>query len=346
MSAVLFGALLVPRAANAQPTSFAECLPQPTLPLPTCVAAETSEEHAQVTLMRARAWLRAQQFAPAAEHLAPSLHSLRESSDIGLQVRIHSELGEALLGLGRSADAELELRAAAQLWASEPALSWLRSLPAGEVGGRALRGAVDAASRAVLRIAELHWQNEALPPPRFAERDSLQPFAPRRDSELSQRERAVREAWGKRQRAAFIHFVQTQVPPWVERRRTALQIAERELQQVYLMPPVVTPEWRIAVAADIGRWWMDFAEQQETVAETCGSACDEFRALRYSTFDNSWEQDKQRARSALEVGVALSRRYRLVTEHTLVCEQRLAKAFRSEYRRLDELVPAAHWGAP
>jgi hypothetical protein len=156
----------------------------------------------------------------------------------------------------------------------------------------------------------------------------------------------VRQAWGKRQRAAFLHFVQTEVPPWWERRRAALEVAERELEQVYLVPPVASPEWRIAVAADIGSWWMGFAQEQAAVADSCGSACDEFRAIRYGTFDDPWEPDKQRARGALETCIALSRQHRLLTEYTLRCERWLARTYKHDYAELDELTPSARWGAP
>lgn len=338
-------AFLVPVLARAQPNaaSLAECLPQPTLPLPTCVPAESVEEHALVTLSRARAWLQTQQFTAAAQHLAASLRSLQGSADIGLRVRSHSLHGQALLGLSRFAEAKAELRAASSLWASQAALSWLRSLPVGRGSQRTLDLAADAASRAALSVAELHLRDGDVAPPRFAQGESPEPFAPRRDGELSQRERTVRDAWAERQRAAFVRFLQAQVPPWLARRRAAIQAAERELKQVYLVPPVLAPAWRVAVAADIGSLWSRFAEQQQRVAESCGRACDEFRT--YSNVADSWEPDKQRARRAFEAGVAVSRQYRLLTEYTLVCEHWLARTFSREYSRLDELLPSAHWRA-
>jgi hypothetical protein len=309
------------------------------------VPAETVEEHALVTLVRARAWLRNQQFAEAAEHLAATLDKLERSADIGLLVRSHSAYGEALLGLARFSDAEAELRAASSLWASEAALSWLRSLPSGPDSRRALQLATDAASRAALSIAELHVRDGDVAPPRFAQAESPEPFAARRDSELSQRERAARDAWSEQRRTAFVRFLRAQVPPWLARRRAAIQAAERELEQVYLVPPALAPAWRVAVAADIGSLWSRFAEQQQSIDASCGNACDKFR-FAFSNIDDSWEPDKQRARRAFESCVALSRQYRLLTDYTLVCEHWLARTFKRDYARLDELVPSAHWGAP
>jgi len=298
-----------------------------------------------VTLVRARAWLKNQQFASAAPHLAVSLESLRGSDDLGLLVQSHAAYGEALLGLARPAEAEAELRAASSLWASESALVWLRSLPAGSDSERRWRGAADAAFRAVLRIAEQHAAAAELPPPPFASGASPLPFSPRQDSELSPSERAVRQAWIKQQRTAFVRYWQREIPPWWARRRAALQAAEKELEQVYLVPPTPAPEWRVAVAADIGQMWMRFAEAQRDVAESC-SGCRESSTLYYGTFDDSWEPDKQRARDAFETCIALSRQHRLLTEYTRLCEHWLARTYKHDYAELDELVPTAHWGAP
>jgi hypothetical protein len=100
-------------------------------------------------LERIRRWLR-------------DLRSSERRRDVSLLVRSHSLLGEAWLGLSRFAAAEEELRAASRLWASTAALSWIRSLPAGEASQRSIQLAADAVSRAV-RSA---WKNHQLTLPR------------------------------------------------------------------------------------------------------------------------------------------------------------------------------------
>jgi hypothetical protein len=335
----------VPAPIRATPESTPECLPKATLPLPSCVAPEDIREHALVTLQRAGAWLRAEEFATAAERLSKDLHSIERSRDVGLVVRSHSLLGEAWLGLSRFSAAEEQLRAASRLWASTAALSWIRSLPAGEASQRSIQLASDAASRAVLRLAELHSRNASMAPPRFAQGESPQPFGSRRDSELNGTERALRSAWKNRQQTAFVRYLWEDVAPWVRHQRTELEAAERELQQVYLVPPVTGPEWRVAVAADIGSLWNRFAERQRAIERSCGVACDGLLSF-YGNLGDSWEPDLRRARNAFDACLALSRKYRLLTAYTLVCEHGLARSFQREHARLDELVPTAHWGAP
>jgi hypothetical protein len=75
-------------------------------------------------------------------------------------------------------------------------------------------------------------------------------------------------------------------------------------------------------------------------------ACEELRVTYFGNLDASWEPDLRRARNAFEVCLALSRKYRLLTEYTLECEHGLARSFRPNHAKLDELVPTAHWGAP
>lgn len=348
MGVLFLAALLAPAPARAQanaPLALGECLPQPTLPLPTCVPAVTVEEHGLVTLMRARAWLKGQQFAEAAQALAKSLGQLAGTADVGLLVQSHAAYGEALLGLSRLPAAEKELHAAAGLWASEAALTWVRSLPSREGSQRSLELAADAASRAVMRLAESHLQNAEVPLPRFTQGAALEPFAPRQDGQLRPAERAARQAWAKRQRAAFIRYLQEQVAPWLESRLQAIAVAEQELEQVYLVP-VLAPQARVAVAANVGSLWAKLVEGYRTASDSCGSACKEFHNAYYGTFDSPDEPYKQLARSAFEAGIALSRQQRFVTEYTLMCERWLARNYRSAYAGFDELVPPADWAAP
>ena len=346
MGVLFLGVLLLPATARAQtnaaPLALGDCLPRPTLPLPTCVPAVTVEEHALVTLMRARAWLRGQQFAEAAQALVKSLSQLAGTADVGLLVQSHAAFGQALLGLSRLPAAEKALQGASGLWASEAALTWIRSLPSSEDGQRSLELAADAASEAVLRLAESHLRSAEVALPRFTQGAALEPFAPRQDSQLRPTELAARQAWAKRQRAAFIRYLQEQVAPWLESRHQAIAEAEQELERVYLVP-VLAPQARVAVAANVGSLWARLVEGYRTASDSCGSACKEFHNAYYGTFDSPDEPYKQLARSAFEVGIALSRQHQFVTEYTLICERWLARNYRGQYASFDELVPSADW---
>lgn len=343
--ALVVGISLVSAPVRASPNLGAECLPKPTLPLPSCVPVADAREQALLTLQRSHAWIRTGQLLKAATILAESIGTLDASADVGVLVRSHSLHGEALLGLSSLSAAEAAFRAASNSWAGERALAWIRALPAGEASQRSIQLASNAAALAALRLAEMRMAHVDLALPPFTRGESAQPFAPRPDAELSRAEHAVRAAWRERQRAAFVSYLEERVAPWASRQRAAIQMAERELERVYLVPPVLAPEWRVAVAADIGALWDRFVGRQKRIEASCGVACDELR-VAYSSLDDVWQPDKQRARAAFEVCIALSRRYRLLSEYTLRCEHWLARNYAPEYQLLDELMPTAHWTTP
>jgi len=324
MSAFLVGGLLVaPALAQVPPPplSLGECLPKATEPLPTCVPAANVEEHALVTLMAARAWLQARQFAEARKALASSLRSLDGNTNIGLLVRSHAAYGDALHALSEAPAADAEWQAASRLWASQATLDWIRSLPR-EVASEAAQLAADAAGGAALHLAESRVRRAETPTP---------PFVPHKTLD---------------RQASFLRYTAEQLAPWLTSRHEGILAAERELEQVYLVPGLA-PRWRVAVATDIGSLWAHFVEQYLHAADSCGPSCDGLRSSYYpGTFDDPWEPYKHRARDAFEAGIALSRQHRLVTEHTLVCERWLARNYRSEYAAFDELFPSPDWRPP
>lgn len=320
MATLLASGLTVAASAQAadQPLSLGECLPRATEPLPTCVPATTVEEHALVTLIRARAWLRARQLSEAAKELAANLGQLEGSANIGLLVQSHAAYGDALFAASQISAAETEWQAASRIWASEAALNWIRGLSP-EGAHRAVRFAADAAGGAATHLAESRVRRAEVPPPAFVPG--------------STRDR----------KASFLRYLTQQLAPWLGSRHEAIRAAEQELEQVYLVPGLA-PQWRAAVATDIGSLWARFVEQYIHAEDSCGSACYEPRNAYYHyDFDDSWEPYKHRARDAFEVAVAISRQHHFVTEYTLVCERWLARNYRSEYAALDELFPSPDW---
>lgn len=223
--------------------------------------------------------------------------------------------------MGQTQRAEEELLGASRLWANEPALEWVRSLPSGESSQQAVRRASDAAARAALHFADLKLRALELAPPVFVSA-------------------AVNKV---RRREAFVRFLSVEVAAWLRQQHAAYELAERQFEEVYLTAPVAAPKWRVAVAARIGSLWGRLSDEAARLDSACGPACDDGLSRYYGTFGDPWEPERQRARAAFERCVALSRKYRLLTEDTLTCEAWLGRHFRSEYSLLDELVPTPHW---
>ncbi len=132
--------------------------------------------------------------------------------------------------------------------------------------------------------------------------------------------------------------------PWAARQRSLIRTLQRSYEEVYFVAPAATPEWRVAVAASVGTLWGDyvFALRRHDDATSAAYEPVESRFGYYGTFDEPLESEKRLARYAFEACIALSRRHRLLTRHTLTCEAWLATNYRAEHRRLDELMPTPH----
>jgi hypothetical protein len=321
-----------------------DCLPKPTLPLPTCVAAVDARERAQVTLQRARAWVKSARWPEVIATLEPQLPAIEKSGDLGSLVCAYAELGNAQLALGKFDAGTHALTIASTLWHSERALHWLRSLPSGEPSQHEAQRASDAAASAVLQLGELWFRRNRIPMPTFAGWSAPLPFALKPDAALNKAQRKLREQWLSHHRNAFIRYVGQQVGPWLARQRLVVQQAQREFQQAYFVPPVASVAWRVAVAAHVGQIWWELVVAARS--NQCGEACSSFYYSDYSNYSSlglPLEAEERLAREAFEECVDLSRRFRLLTPSTLSCEHWLANTYRATYHRLDELTPTADW---
>lgn len=321
-----------------------DCLPKPTLPLPTCVAAVDARERAEVTLQRARAWEQSARWPEVIATLEPQLPAFEQSGDVGALVRAYASLGGAQLALHEIDDGTQALTTAATLWQSERALSWLRALPSGELSQREVQRASDAAASAVIQLAELWLRRNRSPMPVFAGRSVRLPFAPKPDAALTASQRKLRQRWLAQQRSALLRYVTHQLGPWLTQQHVVVQQAQREFQRAYLVPPAASPASRVAVAAHVAQiWWELVAAARHN---PCGEACSSFYYADYSNFSSlgdPFESEARLARSAFEECIDLSRRFRLLTPSTLACEHWLADIDRVTYHRLDELMPTADW---
>ena len=334
-----------PLSTSASPASLSNesdeaCIARATLPLPTCTPPETPEERQSVALARAAASIEKQEWSAAVQ----TLRALDEPFDYGARVRALALLGVAGSELGDTG-ADEHLEQALVAWAAPEGLAWIRSLPSGEASARRVQRTYDAVASAAFQKADLVRRRTLRPLPPFARAAESPPFAPRADSALRPQELRKRDAWRSRHRAALLKYLDEVFAPWVHRQRALVVQLQREYERVHFVAPGATPEWRVAVAASVGSLWGDFVVAQRGVDAALRAAYDDYevRAAYYGTFgDPAWEPDQQLARSAFERCVDLSRRHRILTRHTLVCEAWLARNYRAEHRQLDELIPVPH----
>jgi hypothetical protein len=305
--------------------------------------AINDEERGALLLRRAKDFLNRKQWSDAQRLLTDQLPTLRAPSLLGLRVQACALLGEAWLLDGKGAEAARAYESAASLWSDVAALSWIRSLPKGEASQRAVLDATNAAASARFQLAEFWSEQNAIPLPKFVapqfetnvHEDGASPTAAERSRRTTERQRFQK---------AVEEYLRQRFVPWYQHQRAVLEVAQRKYEQVLLVPPAVPPYFRIAVAERIGNLWGGFARDAryvgprrserlpETTTWSCRSSEDEFT-----------ESFKQYARSAMDTCVNLSRKYRILSHHTLSCEHWLADHYASEHHRLDEWLPSPRW---
>lgn len=268
------------------------------------------------------------------------------SPNYGLSVRLHAARGLALAGLKRTAEAQSELEEAVREWTDESALRWIRSLPSNDVSERAVERATEAAGSARLRLAEFTVERLLVPPPRFALAETELPFENLRDHQLTASQRRVREAFRKRYRRAMVDYMRGEFARWLPRHYAALASAEREYEQAFLMPPALPPGLRVSAYARLGALWADFARLLRGSEREDRILFGERRRPFYSSLGEVGDREKERARAAFERCVSVSREHHILSDDTLVCEEWLGTAYRSEFARPGELTPYADMRAP
>jgi hypothetical protein len=334
----------LPLSTSASPVPSAiesgeDCIARATIPLPTCTPPETPEERQRLALDRAAASIEKQDWSAAVQILS----GIEQPVDYGARVRLQALLGVASSELN-DPRADEELEQALTAWAAPESLAWIRDLPVGEASARLVQRTYDAVASAAFQRAELARRRTIKPLPSFPRAAETPPFAPRPDAALTPTERRKRDTWRSSYRAALQEYVRNVFAPWARRQRQLIALLQREYEEVHFVAPGATPEWRVAVAARVGTLWGDFSVAQSSLDAATRSAhdADELPGAYYGTFDDPWEPDRQLARSAFEKCVELSRKHRILTHHTLVCEAWLGRNYRFEHRQLDEFMPLPH----
>lgn len=236
------------------------------------------------------------------------------------------------MALGKTPAATQAFEKAVSLWSNVAALRWIRTLPSGEASQGAVRDASSAAAASAFHSAEIWHEENSNPRSEYeCPEVKLGHF-----DDLIERKRH----WFDAQRRCFEQGLR----PWIERYRDILELAEHKYARVLLVAPEVSPYWRIAVAAKTGQMWGQFVKAVHAIIprvpwEYSGT----HSALAFVSGDDPSEGYKQYARSAFETCTELSRKYRIVSQYTLACEDWLSLNYKAEHHRLDEWIPPADW---
>ncbi|MCK6589564.1 MAG: tetratricopeptide repeat protein, partial [Polyangiaceae bacterium] len=157
---------------------------------------------------------------------------------------------------------------------------------------------------------------------------------------------------GAGSRDDVLRHIRTKVKDWVEKKRPAIQAAEKEYLKVVELQPVPPPRWVIAAGARVGGMWGKFVAEfraapipKEWKGDGMVPGTDvsyaEIRGIYYDEIDKRSEPQKQMAKAAFETCLRYSVKYMFFDEYSRSCEVWLSKHYPQQYHLVDELRGAA-----
>jgi len=142
---------------------------------------------------------------------------------------------------------------------------------------------------------------------------------------------------GSADKAAVLKHIQTKVKEWMQKKRPAIEAAEKEYLKIVQLQPEPPPRWVIAAGSRVGGMWGEFVREFRAAPVPKEiKRDDELRNTYYSALDEASEPQKQRAKSAYETCLKYSVTYQYFDDFSRACEVWLSKAYKSEYHQVDE----------
>jgi hypothetical protein len=251
----------------------------------------------------------------AAKRLGGAMKRIDKDAGADVRVQAHALYGRALDKRGKAREAAGEYRLAIQLGAQLTAQS-PRSF------GMAQQSAFDerALAKALAAVGEArtYFAMEAL---RAAEAVKLPPPP------------------AKRNAASVERWLRQDLAPAVEKRRAAIEKAEKLFLEVTRIEPMPPPRWVVHAAAAVARMWASFADETAGL----GASAKKGDPLRAAAEQAARESLRPRARAAAQACVQLAVKWQYGAAESQGCAAWLSKDDRRAYPPLDELAPKPRW---
>ena len=157
------------------------------------------------------------------------------------------------------------------------------------------------------------------------------------------------EYTGSGERADVERHIATKVAEWVKRKRSAIDVADREYKKIAALTPQPPPAWTVAAAARVGAMWSKFVaefraapipkewKQNGPHPTIPNLTWEEIRGRYYEEIDRASEPQKLQAKSAYETCLNMSVIHQHFDEHSRSCEVWLSKNYGNKYHLVDEL---------
>ncbi|MCU0680779.1 MAG: tetratricopeptide repeat protein [Polyangiaceae bacterium] len=142
---------------------------------------------------------------------------------------------------------------------------------------------------------------------------------------------------GPADKASVLKHIQVKVKGWLQKKRPAIEAAEKEYLKIVKLEPEPPPRWVIAAGSRVGGMWGEFVREFRAAPIPAAiKRDDELRTTYYNALDEASEPQKQRAKAAYETCLKYSVTYQYFDEFSRACEVWLSKTYKNEYHQVDE----------
>ena len=164
---------------------------------------------------------------------------------------------------------------------------------------------------------------------------------------------------GSGDRKEVLKFINKEVKEWIDKKKPAIQEAEREYIKIIVLKPEPPPRWVIAAGSAVGNLWGRFVaefraapypkEWDKKGDSPFGDPKDpsapplrwsEIRAQYLASLDSASEPYKQQAKKAFITCLGYSVKHQYFDEDSRVCEEWLSKNYPATFHLIDEFQGA------
>jgi hypothetical protein len=267
----------------------------------------------------------------ARKRLTTTMSQIDKNANIDVQIQAHAMLGQVYLKINNPTSATPEYKKVTGYWKDSAATMKKLDAIGGDEGTKARR-----LGKVLTAVGE-----------------ALFFFAEQKRKEVDKIK--FPEYKGSGERKEVQKHIDTKVKSWVEKKRPAIEDAEKEFLKILDLQPQPPPRWVIAAGARVGQMWGRFVaefraapipkEWKQKGTSPFGDpndpsapplTWDEIRGAYYASLDGASEPQKQRAKAAYKKCLDYSVKYQYFDEYSRSCEVWLSKSYGAEYHLIDE----------
>ena len=298
-------------------------------------------KNAQISFAIASYYVEQEKWNDARNQLRRSMRLIDRHAAYDVQVQAHAMLARIYVKLNRDRNAVREYRKVQNLWKNpkkaqakvfedakdEPESARIRRL------GKALT----AVGEAMFFFAE-QKREKTVDPIEFPEYKSAN-YKPTKKKLENMSSYEFQEEMKKRkeQSEKVKKHINTKVKDWVEKKKKAIEEADKEYLKILKLEPTPPPRWVIAAGAAVGTMWAEFVKDfRRAPIPAWMKEDDELRGVYYQNLDASSEPIKQRAKAAFKTCLGLSVKHQYFDKYSRTCEEWLAENYKAEFHKVDE----------